>query len=205
MLTPVDAVARYAKSGDVHIAYQVVGDGPRDLVFVPGWASHLELAWEHPRFARFLERLASFSRLIRFDKRGTGLSDPVAEAPTLEERMDDLGAVMDAAGSERAFIFGECEGGPLAVLFAATHPERTQGVAIYGTMPGVGVDEGGTGERAVEEFFAGLARVVERWGEGDSVDLFGPSVAADARVRQAHGAFERAAASPGMACALLAR
>jgi pimeloyl-ACP methyl ester carboxylesterase len=119
---------RYAKSGDVHIAYQVVGDGPIDLVFVPGWITHLELAWEDPLEAAFLRRLASFLRLILFDKRGTGLSDrvPVNELPILEERMDDVRAVMDAAGSERAALLGVSEGGPLSSLFAATYPERTE-------------------------------------------------------------------------------
>ena len=127
---------RYAKSGEVHIAYQVVGDGPLDLVFVPGWVSNVEEIWEEPHPRRFFERLASFSRLILFDKRGTGLSDPVpiADLPTLEERMDDLRAVMDAAGSERAAIFGHSEGGPMSVLFAATYPERTTALITLGTF-----------------------------------------------------------------------
>src|SRR5579871_3888238 len=100
---------RYAMSGDVHIAYQVMGHGPKDLVFVPGWISHVEYYWEHPRVARFIERLASFSRLILIDKRGTGMSDPVSDAPTLEDRMDDVRAVMDAVGSERAALLGVSE------------------------------------------------------------------------------------------------
>ena len=124
----------YAKSGDVHIAYQVVGEGPVDLVLVPGWISHLEYQWEDPALARFLNRLASFSRLIVFDKRGTGLSDRVAGSalPTLEQRMDDIRAVMDAAGSSRAVIFGISEGGPLATLFAATYPARTAALIMFG-------------------------------------------------------------------------
>src|SRR3954451_16867370 len=109
-LEAMSGETRYAKSGDVHIAYQVVGDGPRDVVFVPGWVSHVERGWEFPAFAHLLDRLGSFSRLIIFGKRGTGLSDPVATVPTLEERMDDLKALMDAASSERAVLFGECEG-----------------------------------------------------------------------------------------------
>jgi len=113
----VSGSTRFAQSGNVHIAYQVVGDGPRDIVFVPGWTSHVERGWTFPAFAHLLNRLASFSRLIIFDKRGTGLSDPVTTTPTLEERMDDLGDVMEAAGSERAVLFGECEGAPLSVLF----------------------------------------------------------------------------------------
>ena len=119
---------RYAKTADgVHIAYEVVGDGPVDIVFVMGWTSHIELMWEEPSLARFLTRLASFSRLILFDKRGMGLSDRVPDdrLPSLEVRMDDARAVMDAVGSERAVVFGVSEGGPMATLFAATYPERT--------------------------------------------------------------------------------
>src|SRR3954471_20241290 len=125
---------RYARSGDASIAYQVVGEGPIDIVLVLGFATHLELQWEAPPFASFFERIASFARLILFDKRGTGLSDPVAEAPTLEQRVDDVRAVMDAAGSERAALFGVSEGGPMSVLFAATHPERVSALVLYGAM-----------------------------------------------------------------------
>ncbi len=125
----------YAKSGDVSIAYQVTGEGPIDLVYVPGWVSHLELSWEEPEFAHELGRLASFSRLIRFDKRGTGLSDRVTEEdlPTLEERMDDVRAVMDASASDRAALFGTSEGGPMCALFAATYPDRTSALILYGS------------------------------------------------------------------------
>jgi class 3 adenylate cyclase len=124
---------RYARSGDVNIAYQVVGDGPFDLVLVPGFISHLDLDWDEPRSAHFLNRLASFSRLIRFDKRGTGLSDRPGGLPDLETRMDDVRAVLEAVGSERAVLFGYSEGGPLSVLFAGTFPERTLGLVLYGT------------------------------------------------------------------------
>src|SRR4249919_3886790 len=125
---------RYAQSGDVNIAYQVVGEGPLDLVFVMGWVSHLDYFWEEPSFARFLRRLASFSRLILFDKRGTGLSDrvPLDDLPTLEQRMDDVRAVMDAVGSERAALMGISEGGPMCLLFAATYPERTAALVMLG-------------------------------------------------------------------------
>src|SRR6266540_2233693 len=115
---------RYAKSGDVHIAYQTVGDGPFDLVYGMGFAQHVELGWDEPRRRAAFERLASFSRLILFDKRGTGLSDPVPRAATLEERMDDIRAVLDAVGSERAAIVAVGDGGPVCALFAATYPER---------------------------------------------------------------------------------
>ena len=123
---------RYAKSGDLRIAYQVVGDGPFDLVFVPGFVSNIELLWERPEWAHFFSRLAGFSRLILFDKRGTGLSDRIAGIANLEERMDDVRAVMDAAGSERAALFGVSEGGPMCLLFGATYPHRVQGLVLYG-------------------------------------------------------------------------
>src|SRR3954451_9416062 len=125
---------QYAKSGDTSIAYQVVGEGPIDLVLVLGFATHLELQWESPPFARFFERIGSFARLIVFDKRGTGLSDPVTEVPPLEERVDDVRAVMDAAASERAALFGISEGGPMSVMFAATHPDRVTALVLYGAM-----------------------------------------------------------------------
>lgn len=124
---------QYAKSGDIFVAYQVTGEGPHDLVWAPGATSHLNLAWESPHHVKMIERLGSFSRLIRFDKRGTGLSDAVKDVSTLEQRIDDIRAVMDAAASERAHIFGISEGGPMACLFAATYPERTRSLVLYGT------------------------------------------------------------------------
>jgi pimeloyl-ACP methyl ester carboxylesterase len=127
---------RYAKSGDVNIAYQVVGDGPFDLVYVPGWVSNVDLLWERPKPARFLERLASFSRLIMFDKRGTGMSDRVSNdrLPTLEQRMDDVRAVLDAVGSENAALLGHSEGCSMSVLFAATYPERSSALVLAGSF-----------------------------------------------------------------------
>ena len=122
---------QYARSGDLHIAYQVIGDGPIDLVYVPSWMSQVEVYWEEPRIASYFERLASFSRLIMFDRRGTGLSDPVQGTPTLEEQMDDVVAVLDAAGSKEAAVFAWLEGGAMAALFAATHPARTRALVLY--------------------------------------------------------------------------
>src|SRR6266581_8148142 len=124
---------RYAKSGDVHIAYQVVGSGPVDLVLIPGLFTHVEHQWEEPSFARFLGRLASFSRLIVFDARGAGLSDQAPELPPMEEQIDDLLAVLDAVGSSSAAILGLSQAGPMAILFAASYPERTQAIALYGS------------------------------------------------------------------------
>ena len=123
---------RYARSGEVSIAYQVFGEGDLDLVLVPGFVNHIELLWEHQPAAHWLEGLGSFARVIWFDRRGSGLSDPVAEVPTLEVRMDDVRAVMDAAGSQRAALLGISEGVPLCLLFAATHPERVEALVCYG-------------------------------------------------------------------------
>jgi pimeloyl-ACP methyl ester carboxylesterase/class 3 adenylate cyclase len=131
----VQPETRYARSGDLNIAYQVVGDGPFDLVFVPGYVTHMEMQWKIPTFAPFLEELASFSRLIRFDKRGTGMSDRISGAPTLELRMDDVRAVMDAAGSKRAAFYGLSEGAAMSLLFAATYPERTAALVVRSAFP----------------------------------------------------------------------
>jgi pimeloyl-ACP methyl ester carboxylesterase/class 3 adenylate cyclase len=128
------AETRYARSGDVNIAYQVTGNGPFDVVYVPGFVSHVELAWEVPAIAAFFDALSGFCRLIRFDKRGTGMSDRIGDAPTLEERMDDVRAVMDAAGSQRAALVGVSEGGPMSIVFAATYPERVWALVLCGTF-----------------------------------------------------------------------
>jgi class 3 adenylate cyclase len=195
----------YAKSGDVHIAYQVVGDGPIDLVYVQGWVSHLEHAWEYPPLARCLRRLASFSRLIRLDKRGTGLSDRTPELPTLEQRMDDVRAVLDAVGSERAVLFGSSEGGAMCGLFAATYPERTAALVLYGsfakgtTAPDYprGVFSPEPAER--EQFFE---RVARDWGTSSNVTL-APGHDADRRFQEWWATDQRLSASPGAAVALL--
>jgi pimeloyl-ACP methyl ester carboxylesterase len=193
---------KYAKSGDVHIAYQVTGEGPRDLVLVPGWVSHVEYAWEDPDLARFLERLASFTRLILLDRRGTGLSDRNAAVPTLEERMDDVRAVMDAAGSQRAALFGISAGGPMCMLFAATYPERTSSLVLYGTAArGLRAPDYPIGlpSEALERY---LDVVEQTWGTGVTVEHFAPSRAGDARFRQSWARFERLAVSPAGAKAL---
>src|ERR1700688_1784127 len=182
---------RYAKSGDVHIAYQVIGEGPFDLVFVPGFISHVEHVWDEPRWSTFLERLASFSRLICFDKRGTGLSDRVSAIPTLEERMDDVRAVMDAVGSERAALFGISEGGPMSLLFAATHPDRTLALTLYGSyalFP--------TAVMSPERLADYLEKVEELWGTGKLVPGFAPSLAEDVAFLKWWARFERLGASP---------
>jgi class 3 adenylate cyclase len=186
---------RYAKSGNVHIAYQVFGSGPNDLVFVPGFISHIENYWEHPDLARYLLRLAAFSRVIMFDKRGTGLSDPVAAMPSLEQRMDDVRAVMDAAGSESATLLGVSEGGALAALFAATYPQRCQRLVIYGTFARFPI----TAE-ALNPLFK---YIDQAWGNGRSLRAFAPSRQTDPAMQQWWGRFERLGASPAAVIAVL--
>ncbi len=199
-MTPPDT--RYARSGDVNIAYQVLGSGPLDLVLVPGWVSHLEYAWEEPSLAHFYQRLAAFSRLILFDKRGTGLSDRVAQFPTMEERMDDVRAVMDAVGSERAAVFGVSEGGSMAYLFAATYPQRT--IALVGASTFAkriwSPDYPWAPMPAQRQKFFDDIRA--NWG--DVVDLadVAPSRANDARFRHWWAGFMRRGASPGAALEL---
>jgi pimeloyl-ACP methyl ester carboxylesterase len=195
---------RYARSGDDHIAYQVIGDGP-DVVFVPGWVSHVEMAWELPPLARFLRRLSTFSRLILVDKRGTGMSDPLPQhrPPTLEERIDDVRVVMDAVGSERATLLGISEGGPMNILFAATHPERTAALVLYGTFARiVNADDYTIGiDASVAE--QNLGRIAEDWGEGYLAKFVGPSFKDDPAMVQASARYERLAASPRAAVELL--
>jgi len=194
----------YARSGDVNIAYQVIGDAPLDLVFVMGWVSHLEYFWREPSFARFLLRLASFSRLILFDKRGTGLSDhvPINQLPTLEQRMDDVRAVMDAVGSERAALIGVSEGGPMCSLFAATYPEKTLALVMIGTYAKRIRDAeypwGPTPEQR-EQFFEVMR---EQWGGPVGIDERAPSVATDPEFRDWWATYLRMGASPGAAVAL---
>jgi class 3 adenylate cyclase len=187
----------YARSGDVKIAYQVVGSGPLDLVFVPGFISNLDHYWDEPSLARFLTRLSSFSRLILFDKRGTGLSDRVGSLPTLEDRMDDVRAVMDAVGSERAALFGVSEGGAMSMLFAATYPERTTRLVLYGTS---GHFPSSTEPEKLGPFLDFIER---RWGTGASLRMFAPGKVADDTFKRWWARFERAGASPTAAIALL--
>jgi class 3 adenylate cyclase len=188
---------RYAKSGDVNIAYQVVGHGDVDLVFVPGWVSHVEYAWEELTLRPFLERLASFSRLILLDRRGTGLSDPVEQLPTLEERMDDLVAVMDAAGSRRAFLMGISESGPMCILFAATYPERAAGLVLCNTFACILRSDDhpwGVSRKASESL---RHSIDESWGTGITPLLFAPSRANDEAFVRSWARFERHAVSRG--------
>src|SRR5437764_14467090 len=191
---------RYARSGDLHIAYQVVGDGPIEILWVPTWIWEVEHVWDQPWTARMFRDLTSFSRLITFDRRGCGLSDPVVGAPTLEEQMDDVVAVMDAAGSKQAAVVAMLEAGSMAALFAATHPERTRALVLYESAPRFTAAPGyewplTRAER--DEFIENTFQ--SEWGSGARVlDLSAP---ADESLRRWAGRLERLAASPGMAVA----
>jgi class 3 adenylate cyclase len=200
---------RYAVRPDgVSIAYQVLGDGPIDVVICFGFISHLDLQWSNPDVTRFFTRLASFSRLVLYDKAGTGLSDPIPHLPTLEERAEDIRTVMAAAGVERAALFGESEGGPSAMLFAATYPEQTAALILYGTLAKTQLSEEerervgmppGAWERAAQR----VDEAIDNWGKGLSISVFAPSTDS-AIARRGMGTFERASVSPGMARALMA-
>jgi pimeloyl-ACP methyl ester carboxylesterase len=196
-------MTRYAKDGDVHLAYQVVGDAPLDLVFVHGWVSNVEFGWEIPPLTRFLDRLASFSRLIIFDRRGTGMSDRVSDGalPTLEQRIEDIGTVLDAVGSERAAIFGVSEGGNMSLLFAATYPERRVALVTFGIFAkriwSPDYPWAPTPEQRQKDFES----VEREWREGMDVSHYAPS--ADAALRAQIATFFRRSASPGAALALL--
>ena len=189
---------QYARSGDVHIAYQAFGKGPINLVMVPGFVSNVEAYWEQPDFARFLNRLASYARVVTFDKRGTGSSDRVAELPGLDARMDDLRAVMDAAGMEQAALLGISEGAPLSILFAATYPDRCQALALYGSFSRFSYWF--PTEEALANFFG---YVETSWGTGGSVQKFAPSRVNDAAFQRWWGRNERLGASPAAVTALM--
>lgn len=195
----------YARSGDLSIAYQVVGEGPLDLVLNHGWVSNIDLQWDEPHLAAFLNRLASFSRLITFDKRGVGLSDrvPVNELPTLEQRMDDLGAVMDAVGSEHAALFGVSEGGAMCLLFAASHPERVRSVLTFGTYAKRTWTPDYPWAPTPDEREAEYLHTLETWGRAQDVASVFPSMVGNPAFREWIGAYFRAAASPAAAVALL--
>ncbi|MFZ1115322.1 MAG: alpha/beta hydrolase [Propionibacteriaceae bacterium] len=189
---------KYAKSGEVNIAYQAFGDGAIDLVFVPGFISHIELAWEEPYLARFLRRLAAFSRVIFFDKRGTGLSDPVAHPPDLVERMDDIRAVMDAAGSRTAALFGVSDGGCLCIAFAVAQRQRSAALVTYGSyarrLRSADYPWGWSAEH-LDEVLHGMD---QGWASGKWWAAANPSVADDERYQAWWARYLRAAASPSM-------
>lgn len=200
---PMKPKTKYAKSDEINIAYQVVGDGPIDIVYVPGWVSNIDMMWENPRLARFFIRLTKFSRLILFDKRGTGLSDRVTELSTLEERMHDVRAVMDAVGSERAALFGHSEGGSMSALFAATYPQRTLALIIFGGYAKRKHSEDYPWAPTDEERQVFYDTIENDWGGGE-MDLgsLAPTLADDKEFMDWLASYFRAGASPGAALAL---
>jgi class 3 adenylate cyclase len=195
---------RYARSGDVHIAYQVFGAGELDLVLIPGYVTHVELVWEHPPAALFLERLASFARVITFDRRGSGLSDRVPEPPTLEQRMDDVRAVMDAAGSERAALVGISEGVTMGILFAATYPERVQALVCSGGMArSTWAEDYPWANDAQALFESGYELLLPTFGDGSLLDVAAPSQSDNEGTRAFFARMQRASGSPGMLAGLV--
>jgi pimeloyl-ACP methyl ester carboxylesterase len=194
---------RYTRSGDVALAYQVTGEGPIDLVFVPGWISNIEMAWELPEFARFLDRLASFARLIWFDKRGTGLSDRVADPVALEARSDDIRAVMDAAGSGRAALVGWYEGGAIAANFAATYPDRVRALVIGSFTARAAHDPGQPWGIDPGMMAVITERAEDAWGTAAIAELVSPSTTSNPRFLAFWRRYERAAASPTAAGAMI--
>ena len=189
-------MARYAKSGDLHIAYAVEGDGPIDLVWIPPWVSQVEYLWAEPSLERVMARLTQFARVITFDRRGSGLSDPFFGAPTLEDQMDDVLAVMDAAGSESAAICGTLEGGPMAALFAATHPDRTDALILYATFARATWAPDYEWAWSAEQRDEHMDELVAHWGEGLVASSVAPSQIADPGFMEWAGRLERLAASP---------
>jgi class 3 adenylate cyclase len=183
---------RYAKNGDIHVAYQVFGEGDVDLVFVPGFISHIENYWDEPNLAQWLRRLGSFSRTILFDKQGTGLSDRVSKLPGLDVRMDDVCSVMDAEGIEKAAIFGISEGGSLATLYAASHPDRSRALILCGAF--AQFTSWIPTQEAMENFFQ---YIDSDWGRGESLQMFAPTMEDDPAFKQWWGKFERLGGSPG--------
>jgi pimeloyl-ACP methyl ester carboxylesterase len=192
----------YAKSGDVNIAYQVLGEGPIDLIYVPGWVSHIEYGWDQPIVARFFRRLASFSRLILFDKRDTGLSDQTSDLPTLEQRMDDVRAVMEAVGSEQAVVFGMSEGGNMAMLFAATYPERTLALITFGVFAKRVWDPEYPWAPKHEERQQFYDAIEKEWGGPIGIEQIAPSVSSDPQFRDWWASYQRRSCSPRAALAL---
>jgi class 3 adenylate cyclase len=203
-VVPETPQTRYARSGEYSIAYQVVGEGDIDLVYLPGFASHIEVFWEQPAYSRFLHRLASFSRVILIDRLGTGLSDrlPTDQISTLEQRMDDITAVMDEIGSERAALLGWSEAVMPCATFAATYPERTEALVMYGGMARILADDDNEIGVTEEEFDQWVERVADQWGSPDPIRYWAPSVAEDPAAREWFARFARLAASPGAARAL---
>ena len=196
---------RYVRSDDVHVAYQVIGDGPLDLLWVPGYVSHVEAAWHSPQHAAFIRRLASFCRLILFDKRGTGMSDRGSQIFTLEQRMHDVHAILDEIGSERAALFGVSEGGPMSLLYAATYPERTSALVLYGSYAKRSWAPDYPFGWKDEQWERVLANIDQNWGtpQGTNLAMYAPSLMDKPDAAEQVASYFRASASPGAAAAIM--
>jgi class 3 adenylate cyclase len=188
----------YTRSGDVSIAYKVIGDGPRDVILVPGYLSHVELMWEIPQVVHMIDRMATFARLIMFDKRGTGLSDPVTGAPTLEERIDDVRAVMEAVGSTQATLLGVSEGAPMSILFAATHPDLITSLVLYGGMARSTWAEDYPWASPREDLLESSREMAPYLYEGAIADVMAPSIADNPLALEIYARLQRYSASPSM-------
>jgi class 3 adenylate cyclase len=197
---------RYARGGEGNVAYQVIGDGPLDLVFLPWWGTNIDVMWEEPSISRFLLRLARFSRVLCFDKRGSGVSDalPLASLPTLEQWTDDVRTVMQAAGSERAALFGHSQGGQMAMLFAATYPGQTSALVLADSCARQYDDAEQPGDFSIDEQQLSLDRVESQWGTAVTLDFLAPSLAGNERFRRWYGRYERLSLGPRMARAVVA-
>ncbi len=194
---------RYASSGGCHVAYRVLGSGAIDLVLAPGFVSHLDVFWEYPPFVRFVSRLATFARVIVFDRRGVGLSDPVFEVPTLETRADDIRAVMDSVGSSRAALLAVSEAAPMSIVFAATFPDRVRSLVLCGGMARATADEDYAWATPRDALVASSQELVlPHWGEGATAEIYSPSAAHDRQTREFYARLERQGASPAMAVAM---
>jgi len=196
---------RYVKSDDVHVAYQVIGDGPVDVLWVPGFVSHMEAAWQNPHAAAQMRRLSSFCRLILFDKRGTGMSDRGSQIFTLEQRMHDVQAILDEIGSERAVLFGVSEGGPMSLLYAASYPERTAALVLYGSYAKRSWAPDYPLGWKDEQWERVLGNIEHNWGtpQGTSLAMWAPSLMKDPVAAERMASYFRAAASPGAAAAVM--
>jgi pimeloyl-ACP methyl ester carboxylesterase len=196
---------RYVRSDDVHVAYQVIGDGPLDLLWVPGYVSHVEAAWHSPQHAAFIRRLASLCRLILFDKRGTGMSDRGSQIFTLEQRMHDVHAILDEIGSERAALFGVSKGGPMSLLYAATYPERTSALVLYGSYAKRSWAPDYPFGWKDEQWERVLANIDQNWGtpQGTNLAMYAPSLMDKPDAAEQVASYFRASASPGAAAAIM--
>lgn len=194
---PIMPNTRYAKSGDTYIAYQVIGQGPADILMVPGFVSHVEHCWQEPGLVAFFYRLSKFARIILFDRRGIGLSDRVGDPPTVEHTIDDIHAVLSAAGSTRPFLFGASEGGPAILKYAARYPGNCRGLILYGTMAKGTRSDGYPFALSRAQYDAWLEQLVSEWGGPNGIEYFAPGRRGDPKLARWWASMLRLSSSPG--------